>query len=76
MAQTIDWIGIAEVGDYLEFLDTEDDGDTALYEVIEEPKVASIQSALYALSLFVRQELGDSKFNLQSDLQLFSVFKA
>ena len=27
--QTIDWIGIAEVGDYLEFLDT-GDGDTAL----------------------------------------------
>ena len=35
--QTIDWIAIAEVDDYLEFIDL-GDGDTSLYQVIEEPK--------------------------------------
>ena len=43
--QLIDWIGIAEVGDYLEFLDTVD-GDTALYEVIEEPRVANVERSI------------------------------
>ena len=71
--QTIDWIGIAEVGDYLEFLDT-GDGDTALYEVIEEPKVANTERSIRVK--FIRETgLGDSKFNLQS-IYTIRVFKA
>ena len=34
--QSIDWLNVAEVGDYLEMFGI-DDGDTALYEIIEEP---------------------------------------
>jgi hypothetical protein len=71
--QTIDWIGIAEVGDYLEFLDT-GDGDTALYEVIEEPKVANTERSIRVK--FIRETgLGDSKFNLQS-IYTIRVFKS
>ena len=71
--QTIDWIGIAEVGDYLEFLDTVD-GDTALYEVIEEPRVANTERSIRVK--FIRETgIGDSKFNLQSDYTI-RVFKA
>ena len=71
--QTIDWIGVAEVGDYLEFLDT-GDGDTAMYEVIEEPKVFNVQRSIRVK--FVRETgLGDSKFNLQSEYTV-RVFKS
>ena len=71
--QTIDWIGIAEVDDYLEFLDT-GDGDTALYQVIEEPKVFNTERSIRVK--FIRETgLGDSKFNLQSDYTI-RVFKA
>ena len=71
--QTIDWIGIAEVGDYLEFLDT-GDGDTAMYEVIEEPKVFNVQRSIRVK--FIRETgLGDSKFNLQSEYTV-RVFKS
>ena len=71
--QLIDWIGIAEVGDYLEFLDTVD-GDTALYEVIEEPRVANVERSIRVK--FIRETaIGDSKFNLQSAYTI-RVFKA
>ena len=71
--QVIDWIGIAEVGDYLEFLDTVD-GDTALYEVIEEPRVANVERSIRVK--FIRETgIGDSKFNLQSAYTI-RVFKA
>ena len=71
--QLIDWIGIAEVGDYLEFLDTVD-GDTALYEVIEEPRVANVERSIRVK--FIRETaIGDSKFNLQS-VYTIRVFKA
>ena len=71
--QTIDWIGVAEVGDYLEFLDT-GDGDTAMYEVIEEPKVFNVQRSIRVK--FIRETgLGDSKFNLQSEYTV-RVFKS
>ena len=71
--QLIDWIGIAEVDDYLEFLDT-GDGDTALYQVIEEPKVANTERSIRVK--FIRETgLGDSKFNLQSEYTV-RVFKA
>ena len=71
--QLIDWIGIAEVDDYLEFLDT-GDGDTALYQVIEEPKVANTERSIRVK--FIRETgIGDSKFNLQSTYTI-RVFKA
>ena len=71
--QLIDWIGIAEVDDYLEFLDT-GDGDTALYQVIEEPKIANTERSMRVK--FIRETgLGDSKFNLQS-VYTIRVFKA
>ena len=71
--QTIDWISIAEVGDYLEFLDT-GDGDTSLYEVIEEPKVFNTERSIRVK--FIRETgLGDNKFNLQS-VYTIRVFKA
>ena len=71
---TIDWINIAEVGDFLEFYGL-DDGDTALYEIIEEPKVFNVQRSICASSLFVKLELGDSKFNLQNEYNI-RVFKS
>ena len=71
--QTIDWIGIAEVGDYLEFLDTTD-GDTSLYEVIEEPREAGAERSIRVK--FIRETgIGDSKFNLQAEYTV-RVFKA
>ena len=71
--QTIDWIGVAEVGDYLEFLDT-GDGDTSMYEIIEEPKVFNVQRSIRVK--FIRETgLGDSKFNLQSEYTV-RVFKS
>ena len=71
--QTIDWIGIAEVDDYLEFLDT-GDGDTSLYQVIEEPKVFNEERSIRVK--FIRETgLGDGKFNLQAEYSV-RVFKS
>ena len=65
MVRQLTWIAVAEVGDYLEFLDT-GDGDTSMYEVIEEPKVFNVQRSIRVK--FIRETgLGDSKFNLQSE---------
>ena len=69
---TIDWINVAEVGDYLEFYGA-DDGDTALYEIIEEPKVFNIERSIRVK--FIRETgAGDSKFNLQNEYNI-RVFK-
>ena len=71
--QTIDWIGIAEVDDYLEFLDL-GDGDTAMYQVIEEPKIFNTERSIRVK--FIRETgLGDGKFNLQSEYAV-RVFKS
>jgi hypothetical protein len=69
---TIDWINVAEVGDYLEFFGT-DDGDTALYEIIEEPKVFNVERSIRVK--FIRETgAGDGKFNLQNEYTI-RVFK-
>ena len=70
---TIDWINIAEVGDFLEFYGL-DDGDTALYEIIEEPKVFNVERSIRVK--FIRETgAGDSKFNLQNEYNI-RVFKS
>ena len=57
----------------LEFLDT-GDGDTSMYEIIEEPKVFNVQRSIRVK--FIRETgLGDSKFNLQSEYTV-RVFKS
>jgi len=69
---TIDWINVAEVGDYLEFFGI-DDGDTALYEIIEEPKIFNVERSIRVK--FIRETgAGDSKFNLQNEYTI-RVFK-
>ena len=71
--QTIDWIAIAEVDDYLEFIDL-GDGDTSMYQVIEEPKVFNTERSIRVK--FIRETgLGDSKFNLQTEYSV-RVFKS
>ena len=73
--QEIDWLNVVEVGDYLEFTDLTD-GDTALYEVIEEPKVFSTERSVKVK--FIRETgIGDRKFNLQQPytIRAFKVSK-
>ena len=68
---TIDWLNVAEVGDYLEFFG-QDDGDTALYEIIEEPKVFNVERSIRVK--FIRETgAGDGKLNLQNiyDIRVF-----
>jgi len=70
--QSIDWLNVAEVGDYLEMFGI-DDGDTALYEIIEEPKVFNVERSIRVK--FIRETgAGDSRFNLQQEYDI-RVFK-
>ena len=71
--QTIDWLNITEEGDYLEFFDTVD-GDTALYEVVDEPTVSNTEQTIRVKFITETGE-GDGKFNLQSEYEV-RVFKA
>jgi len=69
---TIDWINVAEVGDYLEFFGS-DDGDTALYEIIEEPKIFNVERSIRVK--FIRETgAGDGNFNLQNEYTI-RIFK-
>ena len=69
----IGYLIIAEVGDYLQ-LNGVDDGDTALYEIIEEPKVFNVERSIRVK--FIRETgAGDSKFNLQNEYNI-RVFKS
>ena len=70
---TIDWLNIAEEGDYLEFFDTVD-GDTALYEVVDEPTISNTEQTIRVKFITETGE-GDGKFNLQSEYGV-RVFKA
>jgi hypothetical protein len=70
--QSIDWLNVAEVGDYLEMFGI-DDGDTALYEIIEEPKVFNVERSIRVK--FIRETgAGDGKLNLQENYTV-RVFK-
>lgn len=73
--QTIDWLNTAEEGDYLEFFDSAD-GDTALFEIVDEPATASTEQTIRVK--FINQTgLGDGNFNLQQsyDIRVFKVAK-
>jgi len=70
---TIDWLNITEEGDYLEFFDTVD-GDTALYEVVDEPTIFNTEQTIRVKFISETRE-GDGKFNLQNEYEV-RVFKA
>ena len=70
---TIDWLNVTEEGDYLEFFDIAD-GDTALYEVVDEPTISSTEQTIRVKFISETGE-GDQKFNLQSEYEV-RVFKA
>ena len=71
--QTIDWLNTAEEGDYLEFFDTTD-GDTALFEVVDEPATANTEQTI-RVKFISQTGAGDGNFNLQQsyDIRVFKV---
>ena len=71
--QTIDWLNTAEEGDYLEFFDTTD-GDTALFEVVDEPATANTEQTI-RVKFISQTGSGDGNFNLQQSYDI-RVFKA
>ena len=71
--QTIDWVNTAEEGDYLEFFDATD-GDTALFEVVDEPATANTEQAI-RVKFISQTGTGDGNFNLQQSYDI-RVFKA
>ena len=70
---TIDWLNVTEEGDYLEFFDIAD-GDTALYEVVDEPTISNTEQTI-RVKFISKAGGGDGKFNLQSEYEV-RVFKA
>lgn len=68
---TFDWINLVEVDDYLEFFE-ETEGDTSLYQVIEEPKTFNTSRTI-RVKFLKETSLGDGKFNLDAlyDLRVF-----
>ena len=70
---TIDWLNVTEEGDYLEFFDIVD-GDTALYEVVDEPTIINTEQTI-RVKFISKAGGGDGKFNLQSEYKV-RVFKA
>ena len=70
---TFDWINLVEVDDYLEFFE-EADGDTALYQVIEEPKTYN-ESRSIRVKFLKETGQGDGNFNL-GELYDLRVFKS
>ena len=69
---TFDWIALVEAGDFLEFYEQED-GDTALYEVLEAPQLFGVQRTI-RVKFLKETSSGDGKFNLQEEYTL-RVFK-
>ena len=61
--QVIDWINLVEVDDYLEFFE-DSKGDSALYQVIEEPKIYTTERSI-RVKFLSETGLGDGNFNLQ-----------
>ena len=71
--KTIDWLNITEEGDYLEFF-SKADGDTALYEVVDEPGIVNSEQTIRVKFISETGE-GDGLFNLQTESEI-RVFKA
>ncbi len=71
--QTLDWLNLAEEGDYLEFFEA-DDGDTALYEIVDEPGAFNTEQTI-RVKFISQTGAGDGNFNLQTSYDV-RVFKA
>ena len=71
--QTLDWLNLAEEGDYLEFFESAD-GDTALYEIVDEPGAFNTEQTI-RVKFISQTGIGDGKFNLQTSYDV-RVFKA
>ena len=66
--QVIDWINLVEPTDCIEFIETVHN-DTALYEVIEEPKVFSEERSV-RVKFLKSLGGGDGNFNLQQEYEV------
>ena len=66
--QALDWINLVEPTDYIEFVE-KTGGDTALYECIEEPKIASTERSVRVKFLKDTGD-GDGNFNLQEEYDI------
>ena len=71
--QTIDWLNVAEEGDYLEFFEATD-GDTALYEIVDEPGPFNTEQTI-RVKFISQTGAGDGNFNLQTSYDV-RIFKA
>ena len=66
--QSLDWINLVEPTDYIEFVE-KTGGDTALYECIEEPKIASTERSI-RVKFLKETGSGDGNFNLQEEYDI------
>ena len=65
---SFDWINLVEEDDYIEFFE-QNNGDTALYQCIQEPTIASTQVGIKVKFLKQTGE-GDGNFNLQEEYEV------
>lgn len=66
--QSIDWLNLVEVDDYIEFFEI-NNGDSSLYQVIEEPKVFNTERSI-RVKYLSQTGLGDGNFNLQEEYEV------
>ena len=66
--QTLDWINLVEPTDYIEFVE-KTQGDTSLYECIEEPKIYSTERSV-RVKFLKDTGLGDGNFNLTEEYEI------
>ena len=66
--QTLDWINLVEPTDYIEFVE-KTQGDTSLYECIEEPKIYSTERSV-RVKFLKDTGLGDGNFNLTEEYEV------
>ena len=66
--QVFDWINVVEPEDYIEFVEV-NNGDTSLYECIEEPKVYSTERSI-RVKYLKQTGTGDGNFNLQEEYEI------
>ena len=66
--QALDWINLVEPTDYIEFVE-KTQGDTSLYECIEEPKVSSTERSV-RVKFLKDTGAGDGNFNLTEEYDI------
>ena len=66
--QSIDWLNLVEVDDYIEFFEI-NNGDSSLYQCIEEPKVFNTERSI-RVKYLSQTGLGDGNFNLQEEYEI------